>query len=93
MAKPTTQWSAVSIVSTSHSCEAARSLKGQRFLNAQAPRLPLPGCTSSATCRCTYRKYADRRAGPRRESEKTGMQRPASDERRRSRGRRSTDHE
>jgi hypothetical protein len=93
MAKPTTQWSAVSIVSASNSCEAARVLKGKRFLSAKAPRLPLPECTLSAACRCTYRKYADRRAGPRREAETTGLRRTITEDRRTSRGRRSTDHE
>ena len=93
MSKPGTQWNAVSIVSTSASCEAARALKGQRYLSAQAPRLPLPQCTSPGNCPCTYKKHSDRRAGPRREDEKTGLRRPANDERRRSRGRRSSDHE
>jgi hypothetical protein len=91
--KPATQWSAVSIVPAGGSCEAARALKGQRFLSAQAPRLPLKECTSSGSCPCVYRKYPDRRAGPRREEEKTGLRRPADAERRRSRGRRSSDHE
>jgi hypothetical protein len=93
MAKPTSKWSAVSIVSTSSSCEAARVLKGKRFLSAEAPRLPLPDCTSSAACTCTYAKYADRRAGPRREIDTTGLRRTMTAERRSSRGRRKTDHE
>ena len=93
MAKPTMQWSAVSIVSAGNSCEAARVLKGKRFLSAQAPRLPLPECTLAAACRCTYRKYADRREGPRREAETTGLRRTMTEDRRRGRGRRSTDHE
>ena len=93
MSKPGTQWSAVSIVATSGSCEAARALKGKRYLNERAPRLPLSECTSSGACPCVYRKYADRRAGPRREEEKTGLKRPPTSERRSRRGRRSTDHE
>jgi hypothetical protein len=87
------RWNAVSVVTSASGCEAARAMKGQRFLSADAPRLPLPQCQSPMTCQCVYRKYADRRAGPRRESEKTGLQRASSSgqERRKKRGRRSTD--
>jgi hypothetical protein len=94
MAKETTsRWSAVSIVPGSNSCEAAVALKGRRFLGAEAPRIPLAECTSPQSCRCVYRKYADRRAGPRRAEEHSGMRRAAGSgtERRRGRGRRSTD--
>jgi hypothetical protein len=67
-------------------------LKGQRFLSADAPRLPLLACTSPETCHCVYRKYADRRAGPRRETESSGLRRSSPNpERRISRGRRKTD--
>jgi hypothetical protein len=87
------RWNAVSVVPAVGGCEAARALKGQRFLGADAPRLPLPQCASPMTCRCVYKKYADRRAGPRREAEKTGLQRAMTpgQERRAKRGRRSTD--
>jgi len=87
------RWNAVSILSSSGSCEAAKALKGQRFLSAQAPRLPLAGCTRAAQCTCVYRKFADRRAGPRREEDATGMRRlsPEGKERRNRRGRRKTD--
>lgn len=93
--KARSPWHAVSIISTSGSCGAARALKGRRFLSADAPRLPLAECPLAATCRCVYRKHADRRSGPRREDEKTGLRRvPASEqERRRKRGRRSADHD
>jgi len=93
MGKQTTpRWNAVSIASTSGSCEAARALKGRRFLSAEAPRLPLAACTLGASCRCVYRKYADRREGPRREEDETGRRSGAvAQERRRRRGRRSTD--
>ena len=86
-------WHAVSIVATSASCEAVRALKAKRFLSAEAPRLPLIECTSCASCPCVYRKYADRRAGPRREEDKTGMRRSSSTgpERRIGRGRRGAD--
>jgi len=94
MAKqPANRWSAVSIVCTSASCAAARALKGQRYLSAEAPRLPLSDCTSAEACPCVYRKYSDRRVGPRREADTTGLKRSSTNpERRSSRGRRSTDH-
>ena len=87
------RWSAVSIVPGSNSCEAALALKGRRFLGAAAPRIPLAECTSAESCRCVYRKYADRRAGPRRAEDHSGMRRTSSgaQERRTGRGRRSTD--
>jgi hypothetical protein len=87
------RWNAVSVVAASFGCEAARALKGRRFLGAEAPRLPMAECTSPGTCRCIYKKFPDRRAGPRRVEEKTGLRRVASadQERRRRRGRRSTD--
>jgi hypothetical protein len=87
------RWNAVSVIPATGGCEAARGLKGRRFLSADAPRLPLPQCASPVTCQCVYKKYADRRAGPRREAEQTGLQRAVEtgQERRRKRGRRSTD--
>jgi hypothetical protein len=94
MAKQTSsRWSAVSIVPGSGSCEAALALKGRRFLGVDAPRIPLAECTSMETCRCVFRKYADRRAGPRRTEEHTGMRRTSTSgqERRAGRGRRKTD--
>jgi len=93
MAKQTgNRWNAVSIACTSASCAAAQALKGRRYLSGDAPRLPLPDCTSAAACPCVYRKHADRRAGPRREVDTTGLRRSIpTPERRSSRGRRSTD--
>lgn len=91
--KPSSRWSAVSIVCTSASCAAAQALKGRRYLSTEAPRLPLKDCASPGTCPCVYRKYADRRAGPRREAESSGLRRSSPNpERRRARGRRSTDN-
>lgn len=89
--KTPNRFSAVSIVCTSASCPAAQALKGQRYLSAKAPRIPLADCASPATCACTYRKYPDRRVEERREgSSGLGRTNPQP-ERRRSRGRRSTD--
>jgi hypothetical protein len=94
MAKqPSPRWSAVAIVPGKSSCEAVLALKGRRFLGVDAPRIPLAECTSMESCRCVYRKYADRRAGPRRTEEHAGMRRMSTGgpERRAGRGRRKTD--
>lgn len=87
------RWAAVSVTAAGGGCAAARALKGKRFLGGDAPRLPLKDCAAPATCRCAYRKYADRREGPRREEEQTGMRRSglAPQERRVRRGRRASD--
>ncbi len=53
---------AVSIQSLAGACKSARQLGEQRFLSAEAPPLPLPGCTTK-DCRCHYQFYDDRRAG------------------------------
>lgn len=90
--KPANRWNAVSIVSATTSCAAVQALKGRRYLGADAPRLPLAGCTSAEACRCVYRKHPDRRAGPRREIDSSGLRRVSPNpERRKSSGRRSTD--
>jgi hypothetical protein len=93
MSKPGgTRWAAVAVVTAGGGCEAARALKGKRFLGADAPRLPLKECATPSTCRCTYRKFGDRREGPRREEEETGMRRSITlPDRRTRRGRRSDD--
>jgi hypothetical protein len=46
-------------------CEAARALKGKRFLSTQAPALPLSGCTATR-CGCNFVKLSDRRTDDRR---------------------------
>jgi len=83
----------VSVVAGSGSCEAALALKGRRFLGAEAPRIPLAECTCAQRCRCIYWKYPDRRAGPRRTEDHSGMRRVGTSgpERRAGRGRRRTD--
>jgi hypothetical protein len=66
-------WHAVAIVAKSSSCEAARALRGTRFLSAEAPRLPLVQCTTPNACPCAYRHHDDRRAESRREEEGAGL--------------------
>lgn len=89
---PRLRYHCVSVVAGSGACEAAKQLKGVRVLSAQAPLLPLANCASPATCKCTYRHYDDRRAGPRRARELGELPNPwSSTDRRRSIGRRETD--
>jgi len=47
-------------------CQAAHSLKDQRFLATEAPHLPLPDCSNPAGCRCKYQHWNDRRQEDRR---------------------------
>jgi hypothetical protein len=56
------RYPAVSIRTFRQGCPAAESLKGQRFLPEEAPRLPLPNCTW-ASCNCVYAHHTDRRTG------------------------------
>ena len=88
-----TPWHAVSIVTRPECCRAAEELRTQRFLSAEAPRLPLAGCTMGQFCTCSYKHHADRRGPPRRKDELTGMRqlRRADQERRVSLTRRQTD--
>jgi hypothetical protein len=48
-------------------CQTAIDLADQRFLLADAPALPLPGCASNS-CRCGFVRYDDRREYHRRAS-------------------------
>jgi hypothetical protein len=87
------QWRAVEIVAPRSACPAAQSLKAKRFLSADAPALPVPECIRPGECRCIYKKHTDRRDGPRREDEDTGIRRfvlPSEDRRARP-GRRESD--
>lgn len=73
-------------------CPAARALDGKRFLGAEAPKLPLPDCTTDV-CTCTFHHHPDRRKGPRR-AEETGVFAPqfeGEDELQTCPGRRSSD--
>jgi hypothetical protein len=83
---------AVGIIPGAHCCSAAKKAFGRKYLERDSPRLPLPGCTSPQTCRCRFKKYADRRQDDRRHPYGGGFGwNSAADDRRRRRGRRSTD--
>jgi hypothetical protein len=60
----------VAVIAGVRGCAAAKALKDQRMLSADAPRLPLATCEWPAECRCTFRKFDDRRVGPRRAGER-----------------------
>lgn len=61
-------WHAVSIVPGPRACEAAREMRGKRFLSREAPPLPLKKCDTHS-CTCRYEHFPDRRKGARRTSE------------------------
>ena len=62
VAHKATEYHAVSIRVPGAACDAAKALKGQRFLSSEAPLLPLADC-DAAECSCTFAHHADRRAG------------------------------
>jgi len=68
-------WHAVAIKPKGQSCDAVQARRTTRFLSSDAPRLPLPECSTSDTCTCVYKHHADRRAQPRRQDEKDGLRR------------------
>jgi hypothetical protein len=86
-------WHAVSIGSNAACCPAAMGLLDARFLSKEAPTLPLKHCSMRAECRCAYQHYDDRRSLSRRTPDlwSPGRDGHGGEERRRERGRRSTD--
>jgi len=50
----------VSIKPGKGACEAAKALVGTRYLQSEAPAIPLPDCTT-AKCDCHYNYHGDRR--------------------------------
>lgn len=49
-------------VSCSGPCSAVREIREKRFLEREAPALPLPAC-SEPRCQCVYVHHDDRRSG------------------------------
>jgi hypothetical protein len=93
-------WHAVGVMCGQQSCRASMAARKVRYLSAEAPPLPLSGCTQPKSCTCKYKHFADRRAGPRRVTDsdlyKNALSRPVparltQSDRRRARGRRATD--
>lgn len=87
---------AVSIQPGSNACASAYALSTQRYLVGETPKVPVEDCTER-NCQCRYRHHRDRRraSGDRRAIQSYSATAAAFgvDERRRSRGRRSTDGE
>ena len=65
--KDRAKYHAVSIKPGAYACSAANDIAGQRFLAAEAPNLPLPGC-DAAECECHFTHHKDRRTGKDRRS-------------------------
>ena len=84
---------AVSVAPTRASCPAAVAIRNKRFLEAEAPTLPLPMCTWPLSCPCKLKAHEDRRARARREGEHGDEHSEMSKVRkdRRTGGRRATD--
>lgn len=55
------RYQAVTVVCPGKCCAAAKALTGKRILARSAPTLPLPACSLADQCRCSFRKYDDRR--------------------------------
>jgi hypothetical protein len=84
---------AVSIVPGPKACAQVAALEGKRLLSVEAPRLPLVGCSRAADCACRFKHHDDRRAGPRRSSERGSLGTAwANTNRRHARGRRDEDY-
>lgn len=64
---PESAWHSVSIARGRHCCPAVARLNDHRWLLAEAPSLPVEGCTAKQ-CHCRFRHHADRRAIDRRET-------------------------
>ena len=94
-ANPKLRFRGVEVVAARDACPAARALHGLRLLTGDAPRrLPLEDCDRPSACRCVYRHFDVRRAGPRRENEHAKI--PLAHvglERRQWRGRRDSDYD
>jgi len=84
------RYQAVTIVCAGKCCAAVKSLAGQRLLAGSAPSLPLPACSLANQCKCSFRKYDDRRDESRRLPGELSRWYGGA-EKRRSRGRRGID--
>ena len=59
---------AVEICCTKNACQAAQDTRGERYLSAEAPLLPLDQCDRRDRCKCRYKHHEDRRGGESRRS-------------------------
>ena len=90
---PVSPFHAVEIRCSKNACQAAHDTHGERYVSAEAPRLPLVQCDRPDRCQCRYQHYEDRRGASRRDSESDS--RTHSDveriEQRKAKGRRADD--
>jgi hypothetical protein len=87
-------WAAASVVPGKDCCQAAKRIKGIRYLGNEAPKLPLRECSAPHACACHFQKHEDRRTGlDRRDLISTRFKRREwmGEEQRESSGRRLTD--
>jgi hypothetical protein len=90
--KPSGEWHAVEVVPGRFACPESRALVRRRFLSREAPRLPVPDCSTPWRCQCVYRHFSDRRTGARRAEDRGLPPLPwLAKNRRQKRGRRSDD--
>ncbi len=54
---------AVEIRCTNNACQVAKDTRGERYLSAEAPLLPLERCDRPDRCQCGYKHHEDRRGG------------------------------
>ncbi|HEX2789004.1 MAG TPA: hypothetical protein VHN17_01105 [Steroidobacteraceae bacterium] len=64
--QPSVDYRAVSLAPNIMCDAVSKDVAGKRYLLREAPRLPLAGCATPASCSCKFRKHADRRNGDRR---------------------------
>ncbi len=87
------KYAGVEISVPMNGCAAAEAQKGRRYLQSEAPMLPLAGCNREH-CRCKFVKYSDRRDGEDRRAdlgEFATIHDSANSNRRRGPGRRDSD--
>src|SRR6187402_990424 len=60
------RFQAIAIYRGVKACEMAKRFSDHRFLQRDAPALPLLHCSMPHQCECRYLKFKDRRGGPRR---------------------------
>jgi len=58
---PDSAFHAVSLQFSGNACDAAKKMRGRRFLSSAAPRIPLLDCDVSE-CQCKFVHHKDRRA-------------------------------
>ncbi len=81
---PKAAWRAVRVTPGEGACAASRAASKKRFLNRDAPRLPLADCDQREKCQCTYRHLSDRRGELRRSDDSGfGIPKAVSSEKRR----------